>query len=275
MTRSALELVALAAGASALCFLVAAPARADDLAECLAAHEQAQRLRRDGKLSQTRTRLEVCVREACPGPVREDCTSWLDGLAAAQPSLVVVAREPGSAAEVADVRVIVDGAQIAARLTGQAFPVDPGERRVRVQAADGRVVEQTVLVSEGEKGRRVELTLPPRPPPPAKEPPPATSPPASVFVLGAIGVAGVAGFGVLAGLGLARENELADTCSPRCSSDRIAGARRFYIAADISGAVGLVSGAAAITIALVRPGAKTTHAALRVAPTALALEGRW
>src|SRR5262249_29602713 len=145
------------------------PATADDLQSCFSAHEQAQRLRRVGKLAETRAQLEACTRTPCPEPVRQDCTTWLDDLAAAQPTLVVVARDPGSSTPRTTVRVPADGVRVAERLTGHASDADPGEHRVRLEAPDGRVVEQKIFVSEGEKARRVELTLPAPPPPP--EPP--------------------------------------------------------------------------------------------------------
>ena len=271
MTRRAARLSAAALGTALA--LGSMPAAADDLQVCLGAHEQAQRLRREGKLSETRPRLEACTKEACPEPVRQDCAGWLDELLAAQPTIIVIARERGSSAAITDARVLVDGRRIADKLTGSAFEVDPGQRRIRVETADGRSVEASVFLAEGEKGRRVEVTLAPKPARPPPPPEPGT--PAIVFVLGGIGVAGLAGFGVLAGLGLAKENEVADECEPRCSVDRIDDVKRLYIAADISGAIGVLAGAAAVTIALVQPGRRSPPVAVRAAPTSAWIEGRW
>jgi hypothetical protein len=252
-------------------------AAADDLQACFAAHEDAQRLRREGKIAETRARLEACTREACPAPVRQDCTGWLDELAAAQPTVVVIAREARSGAAVTEVRISVDGRRVADRSSGSAIEVDPGQRRIRVEARDGRSVESTLLVSEGDKGRRVELTLPapPERPAPSPSPPEEQGLPAIVFVLGGVGVAGMAGFGVLAGLGLAREGELADECEPRCSVDRIDGVRHLYLAGDIAGAVGVLATAAAVTIAIVRPTARRPALNVRAGASSAWIEGQW
>jgi hypothetical protein len=268
--------ICAAALAAPLVLFPPARAAADDLQACFAAHEDAQRLRREGKIAETRARLEACTREACPAPVRQDCTGWLDELAAAQPTVVVIAREARSGAAVTEVRISVDGRRVADRSSGSAIEVDPGQRRIRVEARDGRSVESTLLVSEGDKGRRVELTLPPPRERPAPSPPPTEEGlPAIVFVLGGVGVAGLAGFGVLAGLGLAREGELADECEPRCGVDRIDGVRHLYLAGDIAGAVGVLASAAAVTIAIVRPSPRRPALNVRAGSSSAWIEGQW
>ena len=276
MQSAAARAEAVALAAPLLLFFCPAPAAADDLQACFGAHEEAQRLRREGKISETRVRLEACTREACPAPVRQDCTGWLDELAAAQPTVVVIAREARTGAVVTEVRISVDGRRVADRSSGRAIEVDPGQRRIRLEARDGRSVESTLFVSEGDKGRRVELTLPPPPERPAPSPPPSDDGlPAYVFVLGGIGVAGLSGFGVLAGLGLAREDELADECEPRCSADRIDGVRHLYLAADIAGAVGVLASAAAVTLAIVRPTPRRPAVAVRAGSSSVSIEGQW
>jgi hypothetical protein len=256
-------------------WLLASPAAADDLSECFDKHEEAQQLRQGGKILAARDELDVCTRAVCPEPVRQDCSLWLDELNAAQPTLVVVARDAKDGATMRDVRLWIDDAAVAEQLTGTSLPVDPGERKLRLQARDGRVMETKLLIVEGDKGRRVVVTFPaPAPPRPAPEPPPKAPHP-TVWVFTALGVAGLVGFGVLAGVGYAKEQDYAEECAPNCSEDQIDEVQRLYIAGDVLGAFGVVCGVVALSVGLWGAYGDSSSARLRLSPTSAQLEARW
>src|SRR5260370_19556862 len=65
---------------------VASTAHADTADQCIAAAEQSQPLRHDGKLLAGRRLLIACSRSECPSVVRTDCTKWLADLDALMPS---------------------------------------------------------------------------------------------------------------------------------------------------------------------------------------------
>src|SRR5580700_9118420 len=52
-------------------------ALADEKEACVAASDQAQTLRDDGKYRAARAQLLVCSRDVCPAIVRRDCEKWL------------------------------------------------------------------------------------------------------------------------------------------------------------------------------------------------------
>src|SRR5688572_20642579 len=88
---------------------------------CFARHEDAQRERRQGRLLAARTGLLVCSGASCPAAIRADCIEWLAEVSRSLPSIVVNARARG--ADLADVRVFIDGRQAVERLTGAALEV--------------------------------------------------------------------------------------------------------------------------------------------------------
>src|SRR5271163_1557459 len=74
----------------------AAHADADDRSEkkaCIAASEDAQQLKLDGKLTQARQRLFACARAECPAVVRQDCAQWIAQVNAELPTVVLGARD--------------------------------------------------------------------------------------------------------------------------------------------------------------------------------------
>src|SRR5262249_13606037 len=152
---AALALVAVAANPSF--------ARAqDDKQVCLSSYEQGQRLRQQDKLTAAREQLLLCGRDSCPSLIKKDCLQWLSEVDASMPSIIFVARGPDGR-EVVDVRVLVDGTPVSKRLDGKAVVVDPGEHTLRYEIAGASPVESQLIVAQGEKNRRVEISLPVRP----------------------------------------------------------------------------------------------------------------
>jgi hypothetical protein len=126
--------------------------------ECIAANESGQELRRAGKLGEARGRLRVCVAQACPGPVREDCAERLTEIESAMPTIVFEAKE-GGGSDLTAVKVAVDGSPLADRLDGAALAVDPGEHVFRFESEGLPVVEKKLVIRESEKGRRERIVL--------------------------------------------------------------------------------------------------------------------
>ncbi len=229
-------------------------AQSADTRMCLSAHKQAQLDRADGKLKASRDQLFRCARRECPAPVRAECSGWLDEVSAALPTLVIQVRD-AQGADLSDVRVFVDGELLTSRLDGRPLDVDPGAQTFRFEAKDGRRLEQSVIVRQGEKDRLLQVRFEParapknksRKPPVASRPPPEGRPepgqgaPTLSYVLMGVGGVGVGAFGYFAATGFSRESDLKDQCAPRCSQSEIDSVRHRYIAADVSLGVGVAA----------------------------------
>jgi hypothetical protein len=240
-------------------------------AQCVAANESAQDLRRDGKLHQARIQLATCLSTSCPRPVREDCAQQLAELEAAMPTVVFVVHDPAGD-DVSAVRVSVDGAPLADQPDGDAVALDPGEHRFELEAAGFRSTHVTVVLREGEKKRRLAITLerlasaPAASEPtdaPASEATPAprsreatTGTPGAAqrttgLVLGAVGLAaGLAGgvFGILAKTTYDRS---VSECSVAPCSSRAANDRKAAFGQATVSDVAFVAGGALVATGLV------------------------
>ena len=149
----------LAACAVAILTLVPATGHAAPTKEqCLEANSQAQRLRRESKLTAAREQLESCGDPGCPAIVRSDCNARLDEIQKAQPTLVLdIKNRAGD--DLTDVQVTVDGQPFAAKLDGTAVPMDPGPHTFVFEAAGFEAVTKTLVLKETEKGRRERVVL--------------------------------------------------------------------------------------------------------------------
>jgi hypothetical protein len=144
---------------AALIAFASPPAAADvTKAQCVDANTNAQSLRRDGSFAEARAMLAVCGDPQCPALVRDDCTRQLDALEQLQPTVVLDAKDR-SGADRSAVRVKVDGRAVAEKLDGTPLPVDRGEHTFVFEADGEAPVTLTVVVREGEKSRRVSVTL--------------------------------------------------------------------------------------------------------------------
>jgi hypothetical protein len=221
---------------------------------CLAAHEEGQALRTQKKPHAAREKFVSCARAECPVVVRKEC---VDQLALAEKDAPTVALEAHDEAgmDATAVKVAMDGAPLAERLTGTAVDVEPGEHVFRFVRADGKAIEQRVLVVEGDKNRKVVAdfaSLVPKPPPPddgPRPPQPARPIPIPSIALGGVAVLGLGSFAFFALTGKSKENKLATSCGPRCSDDDVSPVKTSYVVADISLAVGIVAAAVAVVLA--------------------------
>jgi hypothetical protein len=212
---------------------------------CLQRHEDAQLARKQGQLLAARSALLACSRAACPDAVRADCVDWLEEVNRSIPSVVVTARDRG--ADVADVKVFMDGELVAARLTGGALEADPGEHHFRFELARGPVVERTVLLGEGARNRPIDLEFAPPPvaamqaaPPllPPSSPPPwsfANHPlKRSDYLFGGVALAGLATAAVLGIWASHERSELEGSCGPFCTAAEVSPLRTKLVIADVA-----------------------------------------
>jgi hypothetical protein len=152
-----------------------APARADPTkVQCIDANVKGQDLRRDGKLSAAREQLRACANPFCPVLVRDDCTERLDELERAQPTIAFEVKDDGGA-DLIHVRVSVDGRPVLDQLDGKPVNVDPGAHVFTFEVSAYPPSTRTIVVTEGQKGRRERVTIL-RGPSPEPAPPVAPRP---------------------------------------------------------------------------------------------------
>lgn len=237
---------------------------------CIDAHAAGQSLQREGKLAAARERYVGCGREECPSPIRRDCAQWLATATESQPSVVVEARDERGK-PTTDVRVFVDGVQMAAALDGRALEVDPGSRAFRYVSGRGTVLEERLVVLEGQKNRKL-LAVFPR----DAVPPPPYRVPTMTWVLGGVGVGALANFVVWGIIGRVDEDNL-ELCAPRCPPGDADTMQREYVLADISLllALGAFGGATAFALSARGAPAKddAPQAAVFVGPGSFGVRG--
>jgi hypothetical protein len=173
---------------------------ADAKVECLAAADQGQSLRDDGKYRKAREAFATCARDACPKVVARSCSQWLRETDDATPTLVLGAKD-AAGSDVASAHVTLDGEPFTDALDGKPLPVDPGEHVLAFTRPGCDPVETRVVVRAAEKNRAVTVTLAvtqTAPATPEPSPEPAGSPlltPRNVTAgaLVVVGLAAVAG----------------------------------------------------------------------------------
>ena len=251
---------------SSLFFVVASPAMAQGIskAECAALHGDAQVLRKKGALLDARDALVRCARAECPAAIQKDCVTWSAEVDATIPT--VVFRVRGDEGDIIDVEVAVDGKPLLSRLGGKAVPLDPGAHVFKFTVKDKPPVERSVLLTEGDKNRAIEVSFAsgapagrgpgpkdqPGPDPSPPEPPGPRPVPLLVYALGAGAIVGLGSFTIFALSGSSKEKDL-DACAPFCAPSEVASARTSYLVADISLGAAIVLGAATAYFYFTRP----------------------
>lgn len=235
--------------------------------ECIAAADEGQKLRDDGKLTAARDKFIACAAKACPGVVAKQCSQWLIDAEANTPTLTFRALDD-QGKETFGVRVAIDGATVATSIEARALPVDPGEHVVRFQLTDGRSVEDKVMVRPGEKNRMIELSFqakraaavtptPAAPTPQAHDDDSAFRVPVLGWVgLGVMVVGGVmtAAFAISAN---SDESGLRSTCAPRCDASEKSGIDTKVVLANVGFGVGIAGlGLAVVTTVLANTGTR-------------------
>jgi hypothetical protein len=150
----------LLAAAVGLSFTAVSPvARAADAkAECIAAADQGQSLRDEGKYSRARETFAKCARDACPKVVAQSCNRWLHETDEATPTVVLGARDEAGQ-DLTNAQVAMDGGPLAESLDGKPVQVDPGQHVFRFARPGSEPAEASVVLRAGEKNRVVGVTL--------------------------------------------------------------------------------------------------------------------
>jgi hypothetical protein len=226
---------------------LACPARADepDRAACVQAYVDAQAVRKAGELLHARGQLELCSKPSCPGMVQRDCSTWLEEVNRALPTVVLVVRDEKGRDRL-DATATADGVPVA--LDGHPVALDPGPHTVLVRAQGARVQEQRFVLAEGEHDRSVVVVLARG----AAEPPAegvrgetSRSVPAASWVLGGAAVVSLGVFGYFAARGASDRATFG--CDRGCGSADYNQVNREFWAGDAALGIGLaLVGAAAV-----------------------------
>jgi hypothetical protein len=256
---------ALALGVVSCALSFGAPARAQDVRQCIQAHGQMQELFNTSKLTAARDAAATCEALACPKEIQSECTAFKTKVEAALPTITIVVRgvEPGASGFVE-----IDGEIALPRLEQKPLRIDPGKRVFRVELGDGRVAQTTLSIAAGET-RTVELAVPPRAQPAAGElgPEPDASPDGSTFwdrvttpawIAGGVGVLGVLAGSYFGLRAISLKNDADEHCpsDDQCFKEGIRLRDDAQSAATISTvafAVGIVGIGTAATLILIEP----------------------
>ena len=218
---------------------ISVDAAAIDRKACIAAADDGQKLRDDGKLSEAREKFISCADKACPSAVAKQCADWVGEVEHDTPTISFRAKDP-SGKEIFDVEVRIDDKSVASSIQPKAIAVDPGTHKIKFVLKDGNTIEDTFLLRNAEKDRIIELTFMPRAPLIPVAPPPAAGGGAGfqipwiawvgvgVMVLGGVGTAA---FAVSAN---ADESDLRSTCAPRCDPADRSGIDTKLVLANVS-----------------------------------------
>lgn len=237
----------LAALAASLASLPRAAAAAPPTTQaCIAAFDDGQRARSDGRLLAARDRLLVCSQKECPGVLREDCAGVLREVERATPTIVLAASD-GNGRDLTDVTVTLGGRPLTDRLDGRPIAVDPGKLVLRFEHKPFDPVTMELVVAEGQKDRTVRAVLG-RPDERRAEPPEPIHPFRRSFAGWAVPIGlGVVGLGALGFAGVTRirlGNEADDmraTCAPTCPQTDRDRMSNDLVAANVALGIGLAT----------------------------------
>jgi hypothetical protein len=248
----------------------------DATAACIAAVEQAQLARYQGRLRAARDGFATCARSECPGPIRNDCTRWLQDADARLPTAIFLP-EWKDGGPTPPLRIVMDGAPIAEGAPDHAVAIDPGPHQFHFALDGGAPIEARYELREGDKNRVFRLVFTRAagsdsgglgasggsgPPGASGAPgsPDGLAPnvmirpvPAGVYVAGALGFAGLVTFAVLGTWGQSDVDAMSSSCGHRCSPAAVDRAGAKLLAADIAGLAGAGALALATWLYVTRP----------------------
>lgn len=228
------------------------------VAECVAAHDNAALLRLKDQFLDARAAMQQCANEACPIAIRSDCRGWLDELAAALPSLLVVIERDDDGTR--PVRLDLDGRRL--ELPEKLGPIEvvPGPHRLRFTLDGYPEVDVELTLEKREKNHVVRVRFvhpraavpPPRPPapPPARRTRPT---PVATYLYGGGSVLAFGTSAVLLGAALDSLSTARDECAPGCPTARRESLERRLLVVDLVGVAGLGLGGLAVYSYVRRP----------------------
>lgn len=280
--------------------LAAGAARAADptTADCLTASDASLKAASQHQLRAERAQLLICAATSCPADIRKECLSRVDEVNAQIPTIVFSAKD-ASGADLAGVRVTMDGEVLSERLVGTAISIDPGEHTFMFEAAGQSPVSKKLVIQEGQKERRELITFaapPALPPSPASTGPQGPAPTGRAqaaetssgmgtqkvlaLVAGGLGVVGLAvgtAFGLVA---MSKRNDAQSACPDQCATQD--GVNKWSDAGTagnvstigfVAGGVAL-AGAAVLWLTAPTPG-NASNAQVGLGPLGFQLRGRW
>jgi hypothetical protein len=243
--------LALAIVLTALSYAQAARAQpSGETDQCIEQHAGSQKLRKNGSLLAAQKLLLSCSRQACPGPIRTECSQWAQEVEASIPTMLIeVSAADGSL--LGDVEVYIDGELREQKLSGLPLAVDPGEHQIEVRPRGEEPRKRKVLVVLDDKRRRVRIEAPASTAATAKpvetEPGFAVQAPgAPAIIVGSLGVGGLIVGTVFGVRALEQASEL-EKCRPDCDRDDAEAMHREAIASDVA----LWTGVALIGVATI------------------------
>ena len=231
--------------------------------ECMRAHEQAQVLRLDGNLMQSKSALKACSLEVCPAVIQRDCVRWLDEVSTQIPSVVFEAITESGAAQRVTVK---QGEQVLAlELDGRPLAMNPGYYEFRFELPGQASKLVAVLLKQGEKNRLVSVDFRQAANPSTTNTalmatPPAPSvavssrpTPTSVYVFAGLTVVGASAATILGINTRMKEDRAYDDCAPKCPENQVDSIKNWALATDIALGVAAVSAVTAFVLYLQRP----------------------
>lgn len=216
---------------------------------CITAYEQTQTLRKDGKFIAAREQAQICSKDVCPAILSKDCTRWIGELDASVGSVICEAKT-AKGASVVDVDVTIDGNELTSRLDGKPISVDPGKHTFHFTRG-AATYDETVLVREGEKNRRITATFP------EDAASSSSAIPTGVWIFGGVSIValGVATFFFVDGM--SKKDDL-DACKPRCAPNDVDAMSASFTIADVAIGAGVVAAATTIYLLFSRPSDRPT-----------------
>jgi hypothetical protein len=213
--------------------LGATPASADsnERKECADAYAEAQQSMRSTALLKARDQLKVCARDSCLALIRKDCVAWLDEVNAGIPSVVVAAKGPNGK-ETLDVRVSVNGEEVASKLDVKAIELDPGTFTMRFERPGSAPIEKEVVLRQGQKNKLVEVDFGVSKGDKRR----AILP----WILGGVGVGLMAGGAAFWLKSESDRSDLQGSCAPRCAQDDVDSIKTQRVVGDVLFGVGVV-----------------------------------
>ncbi len=235
-----------------LAMMLAAPilhadgAQQEDTA-CFDAAVAGQKAQKAGELGNARAAFLRCARAVCPAEVTARCTNWVAEIDAAMPSVLIAAQDDRGH-DLLNGVIRIDGVSHPEALEGQSVTLEPGPHTLRLETVGRAPVEQSVVVREHEKNRRVVLRIAPL----------VVVHRTSIvpFVLGGIGVVAGLTFGAFATAGVVDRQSSA--CDSGCGPTDASRVRTELMIADVSlVTAGVFIIAAIVGYVVTRPSAST------------------
>ncbi len=119
---------------------------------CATAYGRAKDRQAAGDLMEARDLLLGCIRPACEIGLQQQCTELYTQLDSDIPSVVPVVTD-SAGVPLVDVQVMMDGEVLAARIGGQALPVNPGLHEFSFRANGAVFATQQLMVLQGQRNR--------------------------------------------------------------------------------------------------------------------------